>query len=463
MNNSAGVNDFIAADSKDLIFWTVRSVCDTKLNMFTTIKDILPGVTLHLHPTDKFKTIVAKLFVRQPLVNSFEATLNAMLLRVMSRGSGKFPSMRKMSVFMESLYGASFGSDISKIGEYSILEYYIEFLSPSFVQSRVLRSKMTQKAFGFIKDMLLNPLTEGKKLRPDYCKQEQQQLKDFIEGLFDDKMSFAEERCTQEMCKTEPYGIFEYGTIEDIARVTPELLYQHHRKVLVSAPIEIFAVGQFKPEQLAKAVVSILKPFKSLHKDIKDTKITIKNPPAPAEPRVIKENQPIDQGKLVMGLRTDTTWKDDDVFNLMVANGVLGGFPHSKLFRNVREKAGLAYFVFSIIERTKGLMMIKAGINHDKFDQAVAIIKEQIEALKQADIPDKELSDTKKSIITRLKSVEDTASAMINFYQELILNGRTGISIKDIIGRIDAVSKDDVAAAARKLKLDTIYFLTSNK
>ncbi|MFH1227719.1 MAG: pitrilysin family protein [Planctomycetota bacterium] len=430
--------------------------------MFTTIKDVLPGVTLHLYPTDKFKTIVVKIFIRQPLVSSFEATLNAMLLRVTARGSRKFPSMRKMNIFMESLYGASSGSDISKIGEYSILEYYMEFLSPSFVQSRVLRSKITQKAFVFLKDTILNPLTEGKKLRTDYCKQEQQKLKDFIEGLFDDKMAFAEERCSQEMCKNEPYGIFEYGTIEDIGRVTPELLYEHHRKVLATAPIDIFAVGQFSPEQMKKTVALILKPFKSLHQGIKDFKVAAENPDTPAEPRVIKENQPVDQGKLVMGLRTNTTWNHDDVFKLMVANGVLGGFPHSKLFRNVREKAGLAYSVFSIIERTKGLMMIKAGINHDKFDQAVAIIKEQIEALKQADIPDKEMSDTKKSIITRLKSVEDSAGAMINFYHELILNGRTGISIKDIIGRIDEVSKDEAAGVAQKLKLDTIYFLTSS-
>jgi predicted Zn-dependent peptidase len=181
----------------------------------------------------------------------------------------------------------------------------------------------------------------------------------------------------------------------------------------------------------------------------------------PESPRVITEKQPIDQAKLVMGLRTNTTWADDDIFNLMIASGILGGFPHSKLFRNVREKAGLAYAVSSVLERTKGLMMIKAGINHDKFDQAVGIIKEQINALQQGDISEPELNDTRESIITRLKSLDDNASAMINFHMELILNRRPDLTPAEIINRIGAVNKEGAARAARKLKLDTIYFLTS--
>lgn len=447
---------------KQRIFWTGETVCDIVLTMFASIDNILPGISLHLHPTDKFKTVVIKLFVKQPLRTTLEATANALLLRVLARGSRKYASMRKMNIFLESLYGAAFGSDISKIGEYAIMEYYLELINPDYMTSAGTRLIALAKAFNFLREMVMSPIVVKKGLRPDYCRQEQKNLRDIIESLFDDKMAFAEERCTAEMCKNEPYGIFEYGRIEDIERVTPAKLFEHHQNVLRTAPMEFFVSGQFKPGKIEKVISETFHRFKYLHKDMAQMKTEPVRAAVPESPRVITEKQPIDQGKLVMGLRTNTTWADDDVFSLMMANGILGGFPHSKLFRNVREKAGLAYAVSSVIERTKGLMMIKAGINHDKFEQAVGIIKEQIDTLQQGNISEIELNDTRKSIVTRLKSLEDNASALINFQLELILNKRPGLTPAEIIQRIETVTQDSIVNAARKLELDTIYFLTSN-
>jgi len=46
----------------------------------------------------------------------------------------------------------------------------------------------------------------------------------------------------------------------------------------------------------------------------------------------------------------------------LVYNSILGGGLHSKLFQNVREKAGLAYYAFSRLEKFKGLMVVSCGI-----------------------------------------------------------------------------------------------------
>ena len=54
------------------------------------------------------------------------------------------------------------------------------------------------------------------------------------------------------------------------------------------------------------------------------------------------------------------------ISHLQVFNGIFGGFPHSKLFINVREKASLAYYAASRLESHKGLLMVMSGIENAK-------------------------------------------------------------------------------------------------
>ena len=74
------------------------------------------------------------------------------------------------------------------------------------------------------------------------------------------------------------------------------------------------------------------------------------------------ESMNVNQGKLCLGFRTNIAPSSADYYPLVVYNGILGGDVHSKLFRNVREKASLAYFAQSILEKYKGLMLIMSGI-----------------------------------------------------------------------------------------------------
>ena len=113
--------------------------------------------------------------------------------------------------------------------------------------------------------------------------------------------------------------------------------------------------------------------------------------------RVFEESLDVNQTVLVMGYCTNCTYLDDDYYALLVGNGVLGGFPHSKLFMNVRERASLAYSVGSSIEGSKGLLTIVAGISDDSREQAVEIINEQVNAIKGGRISPEELEQTKRA------------------------------------------------------------------
>jgi len=145
-----------------------------------------------------------------------------------------------------------------------------------------------------------------------------------------------------------------------------------------------------------------------------------------------------------------------------MANGILGGGPHSKLFQNVREKASLAYYAFSRIEKTKGLMLITSGIEIGNYDRALEIILQQIQDLKNGRITEYEIESTRKMLINSFRETSDNPSATINLYLDGIINNRNE-TIDDMIKQVKEVDKEEIVEVSQKIKLDTIYFLTNNK
>ena len=69
---------------------------------------------------------------------------------------------------------------------------------------------------------------------------------------------------------------------------------------------------------------------------------------------------------------------------------------HSKLFQNVREKEGLAYYVFSRLEKFKGLMVISSGIEIENKDKTIEIINKQLEDIAKGNITEYEYEAAQK-------------------------------------------------------------------
>jgi predicted Zn-dependent peptidase len=176
------------------------------------------------------------------------------------------------------------------------------------------------------------------------------------------------------------------------------------------------------------------------------------------EPKLVIERLDVKQGKLNMGCRTQISIQDPDYPALMMYNGILGGFPHSKLFMNVREKASLAYYCSSRLESHKGLLMIQSGIEIANFDKAVDIIKQQLAAMRQGEISDREIEQTKATLSNSLREQQDRSFDLIHFHYQSVLSGKER-KLEDLLHKIDQVGKEDIRKVAEKVQLDTIYFL----
>ncbi len=98
--------------------------------MFQT-RSIIKGVQLHLLPTQKFKTVTCRVYVQTVLEH--DAALTALVPMVIARGSTSFPTMQAIAAHLAALYGARFDSDVTKIGERHLMEYYFEIANDTYL------------------------------------------------------------------------------------------------------------------------------------------------------------------------------------------------------------------------------------------------------------------------------------------------------------------------------------------
>jgi predicted Zn-dependent peptidase len=414
--------------------------------------DLGPGTRLHVYPTAKWKTVCVDIFVRRALDR--DAALFALLPHILKRGTRRFGDRRAMTRRLEELYGASMASDILKIGESQVLSVRLEIPNPKYVSGA---PRLLEDGLDLVADVLFDPRTDDGAFPRERVEQEKRNLVHYIEGVLNDKAVYATERCCEEMCRGEPFGLYEYGRPEDVRAIDARGLYGFYREAIDRSPVDIFVAGDIEPEAARRLFAERFgRPRRG------DLAPAAGTPhPAPRAIREVIERRAVRQAKLVFGLRSEITARDDDFPALLVANAVLGGFPHSKLFRIVREQEGLCYYASSSLEKTKGVVFISCGIEAGAYPRARALIEAQIEAVRGGDLSEEEVARTRRAIARNFTTIADSAPRLATHWYTGILNGRPQ-RIADAIEAVERVPRAEIAAAARRLRLDTVYLLAGN-
>lgn len=413
----------------------------------------MQGYNLHVTKTEKYKTNAIVLKLKAPL-NEKTATLRALLPHVLQSSSAAYPTTTLLRSYLDDLYGAVLSVDLAKKGNSHIITFFMEIANEKFLSDQ---TPLLRKGMEFLKEIILNPLLDGNGFDSATVEKEKRTLKQRIQSTFDDKMRYSSFRLIEEMCKGEAYAINVNGRIEDVDAITPESLYDYYRTALSEDEMDIYIVGDVE-ENAVKDITGELFLFEKREAEIPANEPLSKI----EEPKVIKEEQDVKQGKLNIGYRTNILYGDPDYNALQVFNGIFGGFSHSKLFINVREKASLAYYAASRLESHKGLMLVMSGIDLKNFDQAVGIIKEQMEAMKKGDFTDEELEQTKAVITNQLLETIDTNRGIVEVLYHNVAAGKK-VPFDSWIQGMQEATREDIVAVGEKIELDTIYFLTGKE
>ncbi|KWX83870.1 zinc protease [Paenibacillus riograndensis] len=409
------------------------------------------GMRIHVLPTKAFKTFAISLYAGVPL-DEHTVTPTALIPFVLRRGTANYPETTQFRERLEELYGAGFGFDIYKRGDYQIVQFRMDTINDSFVQSK---ESLLGESFAFLGEVLTKPLLEDGSFRASYVATERETVRKKLEAIVNDKIRYAAERCIEEMCRQEPYRLHPLGQRADLDGITPESLYQSYHSWLGGAILDLYVVGDTTPEEVEKLVT---RHFGRAHGNAAGYSSNF-SPVAVTEVRTVEEKLDVNQGKLNMGLRTPITYKDDRYASALMYNGILGGYPHSKLFVNVREKESLAYYASSRYDGHKGIGTIQSGIETQNYSKAMDIIRKQLGTLQAWNISDLELSQTNTMLLNQLSELQDSAFEMISFDFNRQLCGK-GRPAQEVLAQVDSTGAEDVKAAAGTFELDTIYFLT---
>jgi predicted Zn-dependent peptidase len=139
-----------------------------------------------------------------------------------------------------------------------------------------------------------------------------------------------------------------------------------------------------------------------------------------------------------------------DRYALQVLSNVLGGGMSSRLFTEVRERRGLAYYVFGINHSytDAGSLYAQAGVDIQRIDEAVTTIAAELRKVAEEGVPQDELDKAKSFAKGRFILQLESPQGLIMFgLRREVLEGKTP-DPEEIVAELDKVRGDDLARVA---------------
>lgn len=410
------------------------------------------GVHFRSVRNTKFKTFRISVNFLLPLQKE-TAAANALLPYLLSRCTREYPDFTLMSRKMASLYGASLGADVGKLGNMQVMT-----VSAGGIANRYALEKedLTAELTKVLCAALFDPVLENGLFREDDFLQEQRQTLGQIDAEFSDKRSYALTRCTEIMCEQEPFGISRYGSREAVQALTREEVTAAWKHMLKTAQVEILVLGDIEPQPVAdtftKAFGTIERQYGPLSQARSFGRIG-------GIPRVT-EHQDVVQGKMVLGLRVETSQENHPelVPAARLMSAIFGGTPNSRLFLNVREKMSLCYYCSSLYNSTLGLMFVQSGVEFDNMEKAEQAILEQLQAVQDGSFTDADINAAKLSMVNNYNTVEDSLAALEGWYlsQTAAAQVYTPAEYAQLVSK---VTREEIIRTAKGVRLDTVYCL----
>ena len=243
------------------------------------------------------------------------------------------------------------------------------------------------------------------------------------------------------------------GSAETVRGVDHDTLRSFHGDVYNSSNVFVVAAGKLDPEHLERSVEEKFSGLPEGEPFVREAK------PTSPESRFFYKFKETEQYHVSMG-SLGIPASSEDRYAMAALNNVLGGGMSSRLFQEVREKRGLAYAVYSYHQgySDAGALKTYVGSTTGNVVEAVKIIADQLQKVREESVGEEELDRTKQQLkSSTLLALESTAARM-NRIGRSIITGSELLTPEDIAKRIESVTAEDIRRLARKhLNLDTMY------
>lgn len=415
-----------------------------------TRREIMPGVWLTCITTYKFKTecLSATFFTK---LEKATASLNAVLPYVLARGTVKHPDMEAIAAALEDMYGARLEPEVCRRGEIQCVGFTAEFADGAFVPE----GGLLEKTAALLGEVILTPVTSGGRLTGQYVEDEREKLMEDIRGEVNDKESYALGRLLGSMFRGESYAVPKFGTLRDAAKISTGTLTRRYRELISSSALELFYCGAENPRSVEGLLRGTFAALPRIGSCAKPYTIPAVPRDVNLKPRLVVERMSVSQERLALGYRLAEC---NNEAALLVFNALFGGGPASRLFKNVRERLGLCYYVDSSFDSYKGVLTVSAGVDAPHREEAVSEIERELESLREGGFDDRELETAQKTASMELLQELDDPLGLEDLYLDKAAS-LNGTDPEELASLVFLVERGDVIRIACCARLDTIYFL----
>ncbi|ANK64938.1 metalloprotease [Loigolactobacillus backii] len=415
------------------------------------IQTLTDGVTLNVIPSKQFKTIRIVLTFLAPLDNK-TITKRSLLASLLETNSADYPTQTDLAAKLSAMYGANFGISVNKRGNAHFFTVTLTLTNDKFLP---VQTGLLAEGLEFLKSVLYRPNIVDNAFEATTFQREKENMTAYLASVYDNKQAYASLKLQALYFKNdENQRVPSFGSQSVLDQIQPDELYQYYPKMLREDQILINVLGDVDES----AVQEALADFSFAARQVPTTPLFYHQPTF-EQIQEETQTQAVVQGKLNLAYQVPTYYYEPNYLPMLVTNGIFGGSPLALLFTNVREKASLAYYASSSYDAFRGIITVQTGIDSKNKTQVLDIVAKQLASVQAGDFSDDLIAKTKAMIINQYISGLDSTGYLTN--QQLIqtLVPTSKIAIADFQQQIMAVTKQQIQALAKQIKLQAIYFL----
>jgi predicted Zn-dependent peptidase len=307
----------------------------------------------------------------------------------------------------------------------------------TYLHARLL-DEHTEEAFRLLGEMLLGPsLPDGE------VTSEREVVLEEIAMYDDEPQDRVHDVLAEAIHGDHPLGRRVLGDADVIASIPIPAIVEYHRSRYTSNNLVVAAAGHLDHDEIVELARAHLQPPAGERNGI------FANGPDEGAPRFAFQAKETEQYHICFG-GAGLARADERRFALGVLDAIFGGATSSRLFREVREKRGLAYAVGSYTEQytDRGLVAMYVGTREDNVAAACEIIGRELVRLRDEGVDDEELVRAKEHVKGRtVLALESTGTRMSRLARAILFDVPL-LSLDEMLQRTEQVSADDVAELA---------------
>ena len=244
----------------------------------------------------------------------------------------------------------------------------------------------------------------------------------------------------------QPLGWPVAGTVETVEELTRDDFMRHIGDWYVPKNMVLSVAGNITHQEVLAAAGKL---FDGLEGQTPPAVREVRNGIPPKN--VVVEARDITQSNLGMALRA-VSRTDPDRYAAMILNAVLGRGMSSRLFKEVRERRGLAYSIGSSLTRYNdtGVLGISAGVTAEQLAETVRVIKAELMKLVDEPVGEEEMTKARDYTIGSFRLGLETPMALAQRCGEALLMLGEIEAIESVVAKLAAVSAGDVQRVAQR-------------